>query len=70
VPPAISSSDEVLNTTTDRDGYYFFYNRPRGEQLAIQARFHKYGCYPLQGRKIDVLKNEAEVDIQSNFCVR
>jgi hypothetical protein len=67
---AISSSGEVLDTTTDRDGYYFFYGRPRGEQLAIQARFNEYGCYPLQGRKIDVFKNEAEVDIQSDFCIR
>jgi hypothetical protein len=67
---ATSSSGEVTDTTTDQDGYYFFYHRPRGEQLAIQARFEKSACYPLQGRKIEVAKNEAEVDIESNFCVR
>jgi hypothetical protein len=67
---AISSSGEVLNTTTDRDGYYFFYSRHRGEQLAIQAYFNERACYPLQGRKIEVLKNEAEVDIESDLCVR
>jgi hypothetical protein len=67
---ATSSSGEVANTTTDQDGYYFFYHRPRGEQLAIQAQFEKTACYPLQGRKIEVDKNEAEVDIESNFCVR
>jgi hypothetical protein len=66
---ATSSSREIVNTTTDRDGYYFFYHRPRGEQLAIQAQFEKSICYPLQGRKIEVNKNEAEVDIETNFCV-
>jgi hypothetical protein len=67
---ATSSSGEVTNTTTDQDGYYFLYHRSRGEQLAIQAQFEKSACYPLQGRKIEVNKNEAEVDIESNFCVR
>jgi hypothetical protein len=67
---ATSSSGDVTNTTTDQDGYYFFYHRPRGEQLAIEAQFEKSACYPLQGRKIEVNKNEAEVDIESNFCVR
>ena len=67
---ATSSSGEVTNTTTDQDGYYFLYHRPRGEQLAIEAQFEKSACYPLQGRKIEVSKNEAEVDIESNFCVR
>jgi hypothetical protein len=67
---ATSSSGEVTNTTTDQDGYYFLYHRSPGEQLAIQARFEKSACHPLQGRKIEVNKNEAEVDIESNFCVR
>lgn len=67
---AISSSGEITSTTTDQDGYYFFYQRSRGEQLAVEAHFEKSACYPLQGRKIEVYKNEAEVDIESNFCVR
>lgn len=67
---AISSSGKIVNTTTDEDGYYFFYGRRRGEQLAIQAHFEKSACYPLQGRKIEIYKNEAEVDIQSSSCVR
>ena len=67
---ATSESGDVTTTTTDRDGYYFFYGRPRGERLTIQARFDQTTCHPLQGRQIEVAKNEAEIDIQTNVCTR
>lgn len=66
---ATTESGAVLSTVSDKDGYYFFPSRKRGETLAIRARFDKTFCAPLQGRKILVLKNEAEVDIQANRCV-
>jgi hypothetical protein len=67
---ATSSSGEVTDAITDQDGYYFFYHRRRGEQLAIRARLGESVCYPLQGRLIEVNKNEAEVDIENDSCVR
>jgi hypothetical protein len=64
-----SSSGEVVNATTDVDGYYFFYHRKRGEQLAIRALgAHGSSCFPQQGRKIEVVKNEAELDIAISEC--
>ncbi|WP_375784452.1 carboxypeptidase-like regulatory domain-containing protein [Bradyrhizobium sp. Pha-3] len=64
-----SSSGEVVDTTTDVDGYYFFYHRRREEQLTIRALGSSgLSCFPQQGRKIEVVKNEAELDIAINEC--
>jgi len=65
---AASESGEIQTTATDRDGYYFFYGRKRGERMLIRALVEASYCYPMQGRQIEVLKNEAEIDIQTNLC--
>ena len=52
-------------TVTDSDGYYFFYGQPRGAVLSIVAENEGAFCSPSQGQKIQILKNEVELDI---FC--
>jgi hypothetical protein len=66
---AVSDSGQKLETVTDQDGYYFFYDRPRKEKLSIKAFIEDRACYTAQGRWLQVLKNEAELDIETDACL-
>ncbi len=59
----------VMQTTTDQDGYYFFYNQPRGEILDISARVGDLRCHTRQGKSVEILKNEVELDISTSTCL-
>jgi hypothetical protein len=50
-------------TVTDSDGYYFFYGQSRGGVLTIVAENENVFCFPSQGRDIQIMKNEVELDI-------
>jgi hypothetical protein len=65
---ARSAAGRSTITTTDEDGYYFLYGRTPGIPVAITARGTGPPCPPLQGRWIEVRKNEAELDIELAAC--
>jgi hypothetical protein len=66
---ATSLAGNVAATTTDEDGYYFLSGQSKGEVLEIRAQIGQLRCFPMQGRRIEVNKDEAEIDIEMNNCV-
>jgi hypothetical protein len=68
VVEAESDRTAVTSTTTDRDGYFFFYGRQKGERLSIHAAIGRRDCQIGQGKVIEMTKNEAELDIVSAAC--
>jgi hypothetical protein len=68
VVEAESDRTAVSSTTTDRDGYFFFYGRQKGERLSIHAAIGHRDCQIGQGKVIEMTKNEAELDIVSAAC--
>jgi hypothetical protein len=67
---AVSDGGAATETLTDQDGYYFFYRRPRWEKLAITANAAARTCFAAQGRQIEVERNEAELDIETDRCLQ
>jgi hypothetical protein len=60
----------VLKTETNEDGYFFLPHRPKGDILTITARINGQACAIQQGRRIEIAKNEVELDINANNCQR
>jgi len=67
---ATSILSGVLKTETNEDGYFFLPHRPKGDILTITARINGQACAIQQGRRIEIAKNEAELDINANNCQR
>jgi len=67
---AVSSTTGLLKTETNEDGYFFFPHRPKGEIISITARINGQACAIEQGRRIEIAKNEAELDINAQNCQR
>ena len=65
---AVSVSGEVMKTFTDQDGMYLLPHRPKGDILAISAQLNGQYCTIAQGRRIEIAKNEAELDIGVDTC--
>jgi hypothetical protein len=60
---AVSSIGDCMNVKTDRFGYYYFSGVPRGQTLAISAIIDNNKYSPMLGDSVEILKNEAELDI-------
>ena len=65
---ATSSVDGMIKTVTNEDGYFFLPHRQKGETLSIMARINGQNCEIEQGRRIEIAKNEVELDVNSNNC--
>ena len=65
---ATSSVDGMIKTVTNEDGYFFLPHRQKGETLSIMARINGQNCAIEQGRRIEIAKNEVELDVNSNNC--
>jgi len=66
---ATSQRDGIIKTTTDVNGYYILPPRPKGDVLSIAAIVNGQTCTIAQGRRIEITKNEAELDINSSACL-
>lgn len=66
---AISDQSGVIKTMTDDHGYYHFAKRPKGDILSIAAIVNGQMCTIAQGRRIEIAKNETELDINANACL-
>ena len=61
---AAAESGRITATATDQDGYYFFPGQPSGQIVSIRAQLGSRQCFPRQGRRIEIGKDEAELDIE------
>ena len=61
---AATNSGRIASTATDQDGYYFFPGQPSGQIVSIRAQLGARQCFPRQGRRIEIGKDEAELDIE------
>ncbi|WP_157860950.1 carboxypeptidase-like regulatory domain-containing protein [Bradyrhizobium viridifuturi] len=61
---AATGSGHIVSTATDQDGYYFFPGQPNGQIVSIRAQLGSRQCFPSQGRRIEIGKDEAELDIE------
>ncbi|QOZ33717.1 carboxypeptidase-like regulatory domain-containing protein [Bradyrhizobium sp. CCBAU 53421] len=61
---AATEPGHTTTTATDQDGYYFFPGQPNGKIVSIRAQLGSRQCFPRQGRRIEIGKDEAELDIQ------
>ncbi|MGN1289897.1 MAG: hypothetical protein ACI4XG_25435, partial [Bradyrhizobium sp.] len=61
---AATGPGHIISTATDQDGYYFFPGQPRGQIVSIRAQLGSRQCFPRQGRRIEIGKDEAELDIE------
>ncbi|UFX43493.1 carboxypeptidase-like regulatory domain-containing protein [Bradyrhizobium sp. 41S5] len=61
---AATESGRISSTATDQDGYYFFPEQPSGQIVSIRAQLGSRQCFPRQGRRIEIGKDEAELDIE------
>ncbi|HEX7922451.1 MAG TPA: carboxypeptidase-like regulatory domain-containing protein [Bradyrhizobium sp.] len=61
---AAAESGRIISTATDQDGYYFFPGQPSGQIVSIRAQLGSRQCFPRQGRRIEIGKDEAELDIE------
>lgn len=61
---AATESGRISSTATDQDGYYFFPGQPNGQIVSIRAQLGSRQCFPRQGRRIEIGKDEAELDIE------
>ncbi|WP_420969861.1 carboxypeptidase-like regulatory domain-containing protein [Bradyrhizobium sp. B120] len=59
-----AESGRITSTATDQDGYYFFPGQPNGQIVSIRAQLGSRQCFPRQGRRIEIGKDEAELDIE------
>lgn len=67
---ATSVSGNAFSTASDDDGYYFLPRQAKGDILDIHAQVGSLQCFPMQGRRIEANKDEAEVDIEIGNCIR
>ncbi|WP_375779597.1 carboxypeptidase-like regulatory domain-containing protein [Bradyrhizobium sp. ma5] len=67
---AAAESGRVTSTATDQDGYYFFPGQPSGQIVSIRAQLGARQCFPRQGRRIEIGKDEAELDIELGWSLQ
>ena len=65
---ATSLKQGTLKAVTDQDGYFMLPAIAKGEIIAIKAQIDGRLCAPERGRRIEISKNEAELDIRSDLC--
>ena len=65
---ATSSTSGLIKTVTNEDGYFFLPHRQKGETLSIMARINGQNCAIEQGRRIEISKNEVELDVNASNC--
>jgi hypothetical protein len=65
---AATQKQGTLKAVTDQDGYFTISNIADGEIVSIKAQIDGRLCAPERGRRIEILKNEAELDIRSDLC--
>jgi len=65
---AATQKQGTLEAVTDQDGYFTISNIADGEIVSLKAQIDDRLCAPERGRRIEVLKNEAELDIRSDLC--
>ena len=65
---ASSLHQGTLKAVTDQDGYFMLPAIAKGEIIAIKAQIDGRLCSPERGRRIEISKNEAELDIRSDLC--
>ncbi len=65
---ATSSISGLIKTVTNEDGYFFLPHRQKGETLSIMARINGQNCAIEQGRRIEISKNEVELDVNASNC--
>jgi len=65
---ATSSTSGLIKTVTNDDGYFFLPHRQKGETLSIMARINGQNCAIEQGRRIEISKNEVELDVNASNC--
>jgi len=65
---AATQKQGTLEAVTDQDGYFTISNIADGEIISLKAQIDGRLCAPERGRRIEVLKNEAELDIRSDLC--
>ena len=58
----------TVKAITDQDGYFTISNIAQGEIISLKAQIDGRLCAPERGRRIEILKNEAELDIRSDLC--
>ena len=63
-----SSTSGLLKAVTNDDGYFFLPHRQKGELLSIMARINGQNCAIEQGRRIEIAKNEVELDVNAGNC--
>lgn len=63
---AAEASGAVRSALTDKDGLYFLPAASRGSVLRL--RLPGTDCYPDQGTAIEVLKDEVEIDFNTDRC--
>jgi hypothetical protein len=56
-----------IRTATDGSGYFFIREAMRGEIVTIEA-VSGSSCWPRRGKRIEITKNEAELDISMADC--
>ncbi|OKO82968.1 carboxypeptidase-like regulatory domain-containing protein [Bradyrhizobium sp. NAS96.2] len=61
---AATGPGHIVSTATDQDGYYFFPGQPSGQIVSIRAQLGSRQFFPRQGRRIEIGKDEAELDIE------
>ena len=65
---ATTLTQGTLKAITDQDGYFTLANIAAGEIISLKAQIDGRLCAPERGRRIDIQKNEAELDIRSDLC--
>ncbi len=58
----------TLKAVTDQDGYFMLPAIAKGEVISIRAQIDGRLCAPERGRRIEITKNEAELDIRFDRC--
>jgi hypothetical protein len=67
---AHDDSGLALRTVTDADGYYYFDQFKRQSLVTVRATIGSQSCASLLGGKIELLRDEAEADINLSDCER
>jgi len=65
---ATSSTSGVLKAVTNEDGYFFLPHQQKGEILSIMAKINGQNCAVEQGRRVEIAKNEVELDVNASTC--
>lgn len=65
---AASAASEMRVTATDADGFFYFSHLRRGQVATLLAEADGEFCYSQAGRQIELLRDEAEADINLAYC--